>query len=105
MRVLTSSVLVMEAIVVGLAIPVAMVVGGSEAWVAWLLGALALACLLLPGLYARPWYIPAGWVLQGAVVASGLLVPMMFILGAVFTALWWAALVLGRRADTARTTG
>ncbi|MGB8022606.1 MAG: DUF4233 domain-containing protein [Candidatus Nanopelagicales bacterium] len=99
MRALTSSVLILQAIVVGLAIPVALVVGGRSAGTAWLLAALALACLLLPTCFGRPGFVAAGWVLQGLVIASGLLVPMMFGLGAVFAALWWTALRLGRAAE------
>ena len=35
-------------------------------------------------------------------LACGFVVPMMFALGLVFGALWWAALRYGRRADAAR---
>lgn len=105
MRVLTSAVLVTQAIVVGLAIPVALVVGGYAAWVGWLLAALALACLLLPGLARRPGYVPAGWALQAATMATGILVPMMFVLGTIFAALWWTALRLGARAATVGAAG
>ncbi len=101
MRVLTSSVLVLEAIVLALAIPVALVVGGSPAWVGWLLGGLAVACLLLPGAYRRSGFLAAGWAAQVALVATGLVVPMMFVLGAAFTALWWTAVRLGRQAKAA----
>lgn len=97
MRGLTSSVLVMEAIVVGLAIPVALVVGGAPAWVGWLLAALALACLLLPAMARRRGYLVTGWLLQAGVLATGLVVPMMFVLGAAFAALWWFAVRMGRR--------
>lgn len=103
MRVLTSSVLVMEAIMLGLAIPVAVVAGGQPAAVGWLLGALALACLLLPGAFARPFYVPVGWALQVAVIACGVVEPMLFALGAIFAALWWAALHLGRKAEQAQS--
>ena len=71
MRVLTSSVLIMEAIVLLLAIPVAVVAGGQPAWVGWLFAALALVCALLPGLFRRPFFVPAGWAVQALVVASG----------------------------------
>lgn len=100
MRVLTSSVLVMEAIVLLLAIPVAVVAGGQPAAAGWLFAGLALACALLPGFFNRPYFVAAGWGLQLVVLASGVLAPMMFILGAVFTALWWSAVRLGRKADT-----
>ena len=100
MRVLTSSVLIMEAIVLLLAIPVAVVAGGQPGWVGWLFAALALACALLPGMFRRPYFVPAGWGLQVLVVASSLLIGwMMFLLGVVFTALWWTALHLGRKAE------
>jgi len=102
--VLTSSVLVMEAIVLLLAIPVAVVAGGRPGSVGWVLAALALACALLPGMFSRPYFVPVGWVLQIAVVACGFIAPMMFVLGAAFAALWWTALRLARNAEAARPT-
>lgn len=102
MRVLTSSVLIMEAIVVGLAIPVALVVADAPAWGAALLGLLAVVCLLLPGAFRRHWFVAAGWTVQGLVLATAVIVPMMLVLGAVFLVLWWIAVRLGRRADAAR---
>ena len=98
MRVLTSSVLIMEAIVLLLAIPVAVVAGGQPGWVGWVFAVLALACALLPGMFSRAFFVPAGWVLQALVIAGGLLAPMLFVLGAVFAALWWTALRLGAKA-------
>jgi len=106
MRVLTSSVLIMEAIVLLLAIPVAVVAGGQPGWVGWLYGALALVCALLPGLFRRPFFVPAGWAVQALVVASGLFIGwMMIVLGVVFAALWWTALHLGGKAEAAHATG
>jgi hypothetical protein len=102
MRVLTSAVLVMEAIMLGLAIPVALVAGGQPAAVGWLLGALALVAALLPGFARRPFYVPAGWALQVLVIASGVFTAYLFVLGGIFAALWWAALHLGRRAEAIR---
>ncbi len=105
MRVLTSSVLIMEAIVLLLAIPVAVVAGDQPASVGWLFAALALTCALLPGMFSRPFFVPAGWVVQALVVSSGFLIGwMMFVLGAVFAALWWTALHLGRKAEAAQPT-
>jgi hypothetical protein len=102
MRVLTSSVLVMEAIVLGLAIPVALVAGGQPAAVGWLLGGVALACLVLPAFGSRPLFVPAGWALQVALLAAGVFEPFLFVLGALFAILWAIAVRLGRRADAAR---
>lgn len=58
---------------------------------------LALACLLVAGmLRSRAGYV-LGSVLQVAVVATGFWVTEMFFLGAVFGALWVAALRVGAR--------
>lgn len=99
MRVLTSSVLVMEAIVLLLAIPVAVIAGGQPAAAGWVFAALALACALLPAMFRRPFFVPVGWALQVAVLATGFLAPMMFVLGVTFTALWWTALHLARKVE------
>ncbi len=98
MRVLTSAVLVMEAIMLGLAIPVVLVAGGQPASVAWVLTGLALACMLLPGFAKRSFYLPAGWALQVAVIACGIFEVFLFVLGAIFAALWWTAIWMGRKA-------
>jgi hypothetical protein len=115
MRVLTSSVLVMEAIMLGLAIPVVLVAGGQPGWFAWVLAALAVVAVLLPAAVKRSWFVPAGWALQAGVVASGAydlatsegagVMPMRLILGLIFTGLWWAALHFGRKAELIRAQG
>jgi len=102
--VLGSTVLAREAIVVLLAIPVALVVVRPErpGLVAGALALLALLCVLAIGAVTRPQGPAVGWVLQGLVIASGLIVPAMFALGAIFALLWFAAVRLGTRADAAR---
>ena len=40
-----------------------------------------------------------GWVVQGALIAAGLLVPLMYLIGAGFTALWIFCFVRGRQLD------
>ena len=52
---------------------------------------LALACLLLAGLLRAEWAYAAGWVVQGAAIALGSVIPLMFVLGAIFALLWGAA--------------
>ena len=99
MRALTSAVLITEAITLGLLIPVVLVAYDLPAAVAWFVGAIALLALLLPGLYRRPFFEPMGWLVQGATIACGLFVPMMFVLGGVFAALWWTALHLGKKVE------
>lgn len=99
MRVLTSSILIAEAIVLGLLIPVTQVVGGYPPVVGWLIGALALTCLVLPGRYGRAYYLPLGTAIQVAAIALGVLEPMMAVLGGIFAALWWTAIRLGRKVE------
>ena len=40
-----------------------------------------------------------GWVVQGALIAAGILNPLMFVIGAGFTALWVFCFVRGRQLD------
>ena len=94
-------VLAMEAVVIGLAIPVAIVYEHLDHGVAGGVGGgLALCALLLSGLVGRPrlgWTLWAGTVLQALVIAAGVVVPAMYILGVIFAALWITALTLARR--------
>jgi hypothetical protein len=100
MRVLCSSVLFFEAVVVGLAIPTGRALTDQHpSLILW--GGLALlaACLLAAGLLrGRVGYV-LGSAVQLAVIASGFLLPAMFFLGGVFGALWVLAIVLARKAD------
>lgn len=100
MRVLGATVLSLEAIVVILAIPLAIVVQGVTAGVAIPAGVvLALALIVLARYVTRSWAVPVGWALQVVVVLAGLVVPMMFIVGGIFALLWGAAIRLGRQVD------
>ena len=104
MRRLCATVLVMEAIVIGLAIPVAITIGHDSPRVAgYAGGALALAAVLLAGVVGRPGLrvaLVAGSVLQVLVIAAGALVPMMYALGAIFAGFWVLAIWMGRRAES-----
>jgi hypothetical protein len=65
-------------------------------------GALALLCLLTAGLLrVRAGYI-VGWALQAVMVALGFVVPMMFGIGLLFTALWAAGLWAGTKVERER---
>lgn len=104
MRVLGSSVLGMEVIIVLLAWALAQ---GSNPTVnqGLLLGlVLALEALLIftIAMLRRPWAVGLGWILQAAVLALGLLVPTMFIIGGIFAVLWFFAVRNGRRVDALR---
>lgn len=103
MRPIAASILVFEAIIVVLAIPVAISLGGVDPTVAGVGGGLlALACFATAGLLSRPWGYGVGWALQVVLVASGFVVTAMFILGGLFAVLWWVGLRVGRRGEELR---
>jgi hypothetical protein len=99
-RRLCGTVLAMEAVVIGLAIPVAIVLEHTRRSLAGGVGGgLAVAALLLSGLVGRPrlpWALWAGTALQLLVIAAGIVVPAMYALGAIFAALWVTGIWLAR---------
>ena len=103
-RQLCGTVLVFEAIVIGLAIPVAIVLEhANRALAGGVGGALAVCAVLIGGVVGRPrmaWALVAGTVLQFLVIASGVVVSAMYTLGAIFAALWFTGIWLARRHAT-----
>ena len=100
MRVIAASVLTFEGLIVLLAIPVAITLGGVEPSLAIAGGvALAVVCLVVAGSLSRPWGYQAGWVVQGLVLASGFVVHAMFLVGGLFVVLWVVGLKVGRRGE------
>lgn len=65
---------------------------------------LAVFCLLAAGIMRRPYGVTAGWVVQALTLASGAIVPMMFLAGAIFLLLWIASLFVGGRVDHEQAT-
>lgn len=103
MRVLGSTVLVLEALVVLLAIPIAINVSAANATYALIIGiALAGLLVLTVGVITKPIAVPIGWALQVLVIASGIVVPTMFFIGGLFALLWFYAVRNGQRVDRAR---
>jgi hypothetical protein len=100
MRMLGSSVLVMEALTMGFALLIAM--NSSDTWQLVLGGVLAVALLLTPGLLKRKsgWII--GSILQLPLVGYGAVVTSMYVLGGIFALLWIAAIIVGRAGEAAR---
>ncbi len=100
-RQLCGTVLVMEAVVIGLAIPVAIVLEhASRGLAGGIGGALAVAAVLIGGVVGRPhmgWALLAGTILQLLVIAAGVVVSAMYVLGVIFTALWFTGIWLARR--------
>ena len=104
MRRLCATVLIMEAVVIWLAIPVALAVDHASPQRAGTAGvALAVAAVVLAALARRRlrWTLIGGSVLQALVIAAGAIVPVMYFLGAIFAALWIIGIRLGRRYDAA----
>ena len=104
LRQLCGTVLIMEAVVIGLAIPVAIVMEHLRHGVAGGVGGgLAVCALVLGGLVGRPglgWALWAGTILQALVIAAGVVVPAMYVLGVIFAALWVTGIWLARRLQT-----
>lgn len=101
---LCATVLVMETVVIWLAIPVALTVDHARPGQAGVAGVvLAVIAVALAALARRHlrWTVVGGSVLQALVIAAGVIVPVMYFLGAIFAALWVIGILLGRRVATA----
>ena len=101
LRRLCSSVLVFEAIVLILAIPVAITIEHLHRGVALGVGGgLALAAVLLAGLVGRGrWALIAGTVLQVLIIAAGVAVPALYFLGVIFAAFWFGGIWMATRLE------
>ena len=103
-RRLCGTVLIMEAIILGLAIVPAIVLEHVNRPLAGGVGGgLAVCALVLSGLVGRPgmgWALWAGTILQALVIAAGVVVPAMYVLGVIFAALWVTGIWLARRLQT-----
>jgi hypothetical protein len=101
---LCATVLIMEAIVVGLAIPVAVQIDHLAPSSAALTGGVAaVAAAVLAALARRMLRVTVvgGSLLQVFVIVAGGVVPVMYFLGGIFAALWTIGIWLGYRAEHA----
>ena len=104
---LAAAVLVLEAVMVFFATVVAAtLLPGSDGYSAgsvWAVGlGLALLCVLVGALVRRPGGIALGSAVQVLLIATGVFVPAMFVVGAGFAALWVWLVSVGRRIDADR---
>ncbi|HEX8520151.1 MAG TPA: DUF4233 domain-containing protein [Pseudonocardia sp.] len=92
-----AALLVLEAIVVGLALLVLpkFGVGATPLGVA-LIGGVAVAMVVASGLQRRPWGLAVALALQAATLACGLLVPALALVGLIFGAVWAGILLMAR---------
>lgn len=99
-RQLAALVLVLEAMVVFFAILVAKDLSDLSTGSLTLLGGgLALVCLLLSGLLRYPWAYAVGSLLQVVLILCGLVVPVMWFVGALFAVMWFGFLYLSAYVD------
>ncbi len=66
-------------------------------------GILIVVLVLAAGLLRYSWGVWLGWVLQGVLVATGILLPVMFFIAAGFVAIWVYCFVKGRQIDRHRS--
>jgi hypothetical protein len=67
-------------------------------------GAIAVVAIGLAGCVGRPgmrWALYAGSVLQLLVIAVGVVMPAMYVLGVIFAALWFTGIWLARKVESA----
>lgn len=64
--------------------------------------ALILALVVVAGLLRHRWAIGLGWVLQAVLVATGILLPIMYAIAAGFLGIWIYCFITGRRLDRAK---
>lgn len=102
-RGMCAAILTLEAITLGLTTPVLITITDVSTGTALGIGlGLLAACIVAAGMLRSSAGYALGWAIQVAAVALGVLVPMMFFLGAVFAVLWGAADFLGRKIERER---
>jgi hypothetical protein len=102
-RSMCATMLALQAVVLGLTTPVMISVAAVPVSTALLVGlGLSIACVVVAGMLRRPWAFAVGWGIQVASLALGVVITMMFVLGAIFTALWAGAYFLGAKIDRER---
>lgn len=100
---LAAAVLALEGFLVFFATLVASRTVDLPGGVVWGVGlGLALACVLAAGAVRRPGGLVVGSALQFVLLLTGFWVPAMWLLGAVFGAMWCWLVRVGRRIDRDR---
>ena len=100
MRSICAAVLALQAIVLGLSTPVMISVADVDPVPALIAGVgLAVLAVVAAGLLRYGWAYWLGHAVQVGAVALGFVIPVMFVLGIIFAALWIAALLIGRRVE------
>ena len=102
-RGMCAAILSLEAITLGLTTPVMLTLADVPWRTAVAVGlGLCVACLLLAGLLRWEAAYAVGWLIQVVAIGLGFVVPIMFVLGAIFALLWGTAYFLGRKIERER---
>ncbi|WP_347354624.1 DUF4233 domain-containing protein [Intrasporangium sp.] len=64
---------------------------------------IAALCLAGAALTRKPYGVTLGWVVQALTLLAGFVVPMMFLAGLIFLALWVVSLLKGGAVDRMQT--
>lgn len=101
MKRLCGTVLIMEAVIALLAIvPTIKMTHVSGSTIGIVAGVIAVVAIVLSGMIGRGrWVLYAGSVFQLLVIAAGVIVPMMYILGVVFALLWFTGIWLASKVE------
>lgn len=103
MRTLCSAVLMLQVVVIGLAIPVAVTLTDVDrSAVFWTGGLLILTAVVATATLGNPAGLVLGSAVQVVCVLAGFVLPVMFFVGGLFAVLWVAAVRFGRKGDAAR---
>src|SRR5699024_5574261 len=98
-----TTVLALEAFVVFFAALVGIGLDLADPALVWTIGgAGALVCLVVAGLVRRRIGLILGSVIQVLLIAAGVVIGMMYVIGVIFAIIWIVALRLGRRIDVER---
>ena len=63
---------------------------------------LSVLLMIFPAILGKPGTYLLGWILQGMVLSLGIWVPLMYLLGAIFLAMWAWGMIAGGTIDKAR---
>lgn len=98
-----STVLLLEAFVVFFATLAVFGLKRGEFPPALILGtgiALSVVMIFACAVLSRPWGVGLGWILQIVLILTGIVEPMMFLVGALFALAWWYGIRTGIRIDS-----
>lgn len=102
-RSLCATVLLVEAITLGLTTPVMITLADVPKGTALSIGlGLAAGCIVVAGLLRAEWAYWLGHAIQVAAIGLGFVVLLMFVLGPIFAVLWGTAYGVGRKIERER---